>query len=103
MFPNSVYLYRVEDQVVTSGMLSNSNFKDTITSYLINKVQQEPSNYFNYRYVYLISYYLKDNEALLKDTLTQISKSNKGTLLQKIIDNYLEETEARKQFEIKKN
>jgi len=98
----SAYLGKAENEIFSWGVFF-SNFKDTITNYIFNRLSENPENYYNIRYVHSLGYLFKGDEVSLRDTLTQISKSSRGTLLQKIIDNFLEEKEALKQFEIKKN
>ena len=101
-YSNSVYLDKAEHEIISWGVFF-SNFKDTVTSYIFKRLSENPENYYNFQYVRSLGYLYKNNDASLRDTLTQISESEKGTLLQKIIDNYFEEKEAMKQFEMKKN
>ena len=84
-------------------MFSSAILRIRVTSYIFNRLSENPENYYNFQYVRSLGYLYKNNDALLRYTLTQISESEKGTLLQKIIDNYFEEKEAMKQFEMKKN
>jgi hypothetical protein len=98
MFPNSVYIDRIISLIFRHGHIISKDFQDTVSNYLKNRLEANPADYFNYTYVSHLWGISKNNSDLLINTLTQISESNKGTLLQKIIDNYLAEAEARKLF-----
>lgn len=86
-YENSVFLNKVEHQIIICSF-ENPKFEDTITSYLLYRIRNDASNYYNYGYLYSIDYRLKDKEEAFKNSLRLIINSNKGTLLEKFIKNY---------------
>ena len=95
-FQNSVYTDKVEKQIVTSYGLNN-DFKDSIQSYLINKIIERPDNNFNYSYMKFLEYFYEDNNIIEYMTkLSEIRESSDSAVLRKLIDNFLEDLRFRK-------
>lgn len=95
MFPNSVYLDKAEREIVLSYYL-DKDFKDTISNYLLNHFKEKPNNYFNYLHIELMGSLFKGTESSFIKTLEQLRESNKGSILEKIINNYIENVNFQK-------
>lgn len=91
LYPNSVYLNKVEDEMIITGYFTNGIFRDTMYNYLISVIGENPSNYFNKDYLGLINIALKKQEKTFQDSMKPVSNTYCNTLLQKLIDNYIAE------------
>ncbi len=94
LYPGSVYLPKIQDLIV--GFSSNSNFRDTMNIYLLRKIKENPDNYYNESNLGLIISIFPDDSNNSTEFLINLRESYKGTLLEKFIDNELEEIEFEK-------
>lgn len=95
LYPNSVYLPKAQDLIVGFSFLDH-HFSDTLHTYLLRRIKENPENYYNKSYLGSVLSFYSKHIMEPKDLLNGLRDSYKGTLLEKFIDNKLEEIEFEK-------